>query len=72
MHARTLVNTNLPEKRIRVAKSQQELDDLDDESTDILKSNIVERYAITPQSITSVDNLCVAESAAYYLSLIHI
>lgn len=60
------VNTNLPEKRIRVAKSQQELDDLDDESTDIFKSNIVERYAIRPQSITSVDNLCLAEFAAYY------
>ena len=64
--ATIFVNTNLPEKRIRVAKSQQELDDLDDESTDIFKSNIVERYAIRPQSITSVDNLCLAEFAAYY------
>ena len=29
-----LVSTDLPEKRVRVAKSKQELDDLDDESTD--------------------------------------
>ena len=64
--ATIFVNTNLPEKRIRVAKSQQELHDLDDESTDIFKCNIVERYAIRPQSITSVDNLCLAEFAAYY------
>ena len=64
--ATIFVNTNIPDKRIRVAKSQQELDDLDDESTDIFKSNIIERYAIRPKSIASVDNLCLAEFAAYY------
>ena len=64
--ATIFVSTDLPDKRIRVAKSQQELDDLDDESTDIFKSNIIERYAIRPRSIASVDNLCLAEFAAYY------
>ena len=64
--ATIFVSTDLPEKRIRVAKSQQELDDLDDESTDIFKSNIIERYAIRPKSIASVDNLCLAEFAAHY------
>jgi dipeptidase len=38
------VSTDLPDKRVRVAKSQQELDELDDESTDIFKSNIIQRY----------------------------
>ena len=64
--ATVFVNTNLPEKRIRVTKSHQELENLDDESTDIFKSNIIERYAIRPQTIASVDELCLAEFAAYY------
>ena len=37
------VSADLPEKRICVTKSQQELEDLDDDSTDIFKSNIIER-----------------------------
>ena len=64
--ATVFVNTNLPEKRIRVTKSHQELENVDDESTDIFKSNIIERYAIRPQTIASVDELCLAEFAAYY------
>ena len=60
------VSTDLPEKRVRVTKSQQELDELDDDSTDIYKSNIIERYSIRPDSNTTIDNLCLAEFAAYY------
>ena len=64
--ATVFVGTDLPEKRVRVAKTQEELDELDDESTDIFKSNIIERYSIRPLSITAVENLCLAEFAAYY------
>lgn len=60
------VSTDLPEKRIHVTKSKQELDDLDDDSTDIFKSNIIERYSIRPDSFSVVDKLCLAEFAAYY------
>ena len=60
------VSTDLPEKRLRVAKSQQELDELDDDSTDIYKSNIIERYSLRPNNIPSVNNMCLAEFAAYY------
>ena len=60
------VSTDLPEKSIPVTKSQQELEDLDDDSTDIFKSNIVERYGIRPDSVPSIDKLCLAELAAYY------
>ena len=60
------VNTDFSEKRLRVAKTQQELDDLDDESTDIYKSNIIERYSIRPMNIKSVNDMCLAEFAAYY------
>ena len=43
------VNTDFPEKRVRVTKRQQELDELDGDSTDIYKSNIIERYSIRPR-----------------------
>ena len=64
--ATVFVSTELPEERIRITKSQQELEDLDDDSTDVFKSNIVERYSIRPDSIPSIDKLCLAEFAAYY------
>lgn len=76
LHARTMaqkifrgtvfVSTDLPAKRVRVTKSKQEVEDLDDDSTDIFKSNIIERYSIRPDSISVVDKLCLAEFAAYY------
>lgn len=59
------VNTNVPNKRIHVAKPQEELDELDDDSTDIFKSNIIERYAIRPV-LPVIDKLCLAEFAAHY------
>ena len=40
--ATVFVSTSLPEKRVRIAKSEQELEELDDESTDIFKSNVIE------------------------------
>ena len=60
------VSTDLPEKRVHVTKSKQELEDLDDDSTDIFKSNIIEHYSIRSDSISVVDKLCLAEFAAYY------
>ena len=36
------MSTDLPDKRLRVAKNQQELDQLEDDSADIYKSNIIE------------------------------
>ena len=42
------------------------MEDLDDESTDIFKSNIIVRYSIRPDSISVLDKLCLAEFAAYY------
>ena len=60
------VNTNLPEQRIRMTKTPEELDELDDDSIDIFESNIVERYMIRPTSIVLVDSMCLAEFAAHY------
>ena len=60
------VSTDLPKNRLRVAKSQDELDALHDCSTDIFKSNIIERYTYRPKAIFAVDRLCLAEFAAHY------
>ena len=61
------VSTDFPEKRVkRVAKTQEELNELDDDSTDIFKSNRIQRYSIRPTSTPVVENLCLAEFAAYY------
>ena len=57
------VNTGLPEERCRVAKSEVEIEALEDDSTDIFMSNIIERYSDRPNI---VDQLCLAEFAAYY------
>lgn len=57
------VNTGLAEERCQVAKSQEEIEALDDDSTDIFMSNIIERYSDRPNV---VDKLCLAEFAAYY------
>ncbi len=60
------VSTDLPEKRVRVAKIASELDELDDDCTDIYKSNIIERYSLRPNLIPAVDQLCLAQFAAFY------
>ena len=60
------VSTDLPERRVCVTKTQHELDELDDDSTDIYKSNIIERYSLRPKAIASVDKLCLAQFAAFY------
>ena len=53
------VRTGLPEKRVRVAKNQTELDALDDDSTDIYKSNIIERYRMRPPRLRTLLRSCM-------------
>ena len=60
------VSTDLPQNRLRIPKSQDELDELEDDSTNIFKSNIIERYCNRPTSIASVDKLCLAEFASHF------
>ena len=64
--ATVFVETDLADKLVRVTKTKQELNDLDDDSADIFWSNIIERYCIKPASVPAVDNLCLAQFAAYY------
>ncbi|XP_015779208.1 PREDICTED: uncharacterized protein LOC107357078 [Acropora digitifera] len=60
------VNKDFPQNRLRIPKSQDDLEELEDDSIDIFKSNIIERYSNRPKSIVSVDKLCLAEFAAFY------
>lgn len=64
--ATVFVSTDLPDKRLIVTKSQQDLEELDDESTDIFKYNITERYTIRLLNIPAVNDLCLAEFVTYY------
>ena len=61
------VSTDFAENRVRFAKKQQELDELDDDSTDIFKSNIIVRYSDRPKNIPVVNDMCLALFAAHYL-----
>ena len=66
------INTSLPECRIRTMKSREKIAELDDDSTDIFNSNIIERYCERPNRTlmngiyAQVDALCLAEFASYY------
>ena len=42
------VNTNVPDKRVRFAKTEKELEELDDDRTDIFKSNIINVTVLDP------------------------
>ena len=66
------INTSLPELRIRTMKHKYQIAELDDDSTEIFNSNIIERYSDRPDATfmngvySEIDNLCMAEFAAFY------
>ena len=70
--ATVFVTTELPNDRIKMRKNDKQFAELHDDSTDIFYSNIIERYADRPNAqinsgiYTQVDNMCLAEFAAYY------
>ena len=61
----------MPDSRIRMRKSNQQLSEHDDDSTEIYYSNIIEWYSDRPNTnfmngvYGLVDKLCFAEFAAY-------
>ena len=44
-----IINTNIPENRIRMVKLKEELEVLSDDSTDVFKQNIFDRYMDRPK-----------------------
>ena len=68
----TFANTNLPDKRHRVCKSEKELRELPDDSTDVFKKNNLDRYLDRPGTTFKggkyrvLDQFCYAQFLAYY------
>ena len=68
----TFLNSNLPNERVRMCKSENELQELDASSEDIFKRNLVDRYIDRPNTTFAkgkyhqLDSLCLANFAAYY------
>ena len=66
------INTNMPEKRFRVCRTEEELGQLPADSTDVFKRNMLDRYMDRPNSsfkggtFSVVDKMCFAEFSAYY------
>ncbi|XP_057310099.1 uncharacterized protein LOC130648095 [Hydractinia symbiolongicarpus] len=68
-------NTNLPEKRYRMCRSKHEIDELPEDSTDMFKRNMLNRYVDRPNPTFAkgeyaiLDQFCYAQFLAnYYLA----
>ncbi|XP_058974718.1 uncharacterized protein LOC131800881 [Musca domestica] len=61
--AEVFINTFAPEKRVRMIKSKQELQNLERDSTNIFKANILDHYIQRPDIF---ENMCLAYFGAYY------
>ena len=65
-------NSNLPENRYRICKSEEELSELPADSCDIFKHNMLDRYMDRPNETFKkgkyrvVNNICYAEFLSYY------
>ena len=65
-------NNNLPEKRYRMCLSEDEIKALPDDSTDIFKQNMIDRYVDRSNSLFAngkyaiLDSFCFAEFLRYY------
>ena len=53
------VNSNIPEKRVRIMLSKKEIFELPEDNTDIYKRNMVSRYLIRPHD-EMFEHLCYA------------
>ena len=58
----SFINKNLPNNRIRMIKSKEELELLPDKSTDIFKKSIIDRYMDRPtcRKFASLKTFCLA------------
>ncbi|KAH7983367.1 hypothetical protein HPB52_011514 [Rhipicephalus sanguineus] len=57
------IPTMHPDERVRVRKQQRELQDEDDDSTDVWKLNVVQKYEDRPEEMADV---CLADFVAHY------
>ena len=71
----SFINTNLPNNRIWMIKSKEELELLPDNSTDIFKKSIIDRYVdrATSRKFPSLKTVCLGQIASlYYKKLLQI
>ena len=65
-------NSNLPENRYRMFRSEEEINELPDDSTDIYKRNMLDRYMDRPNAnfqngkFSKIDKLCYADFLSHY------
>ena len=57
------VSANHPTKRVSLLKTKEQLEDLEDDDTDIYMSNTIQRYSARP---SCVEQMCLAEFAISY------
>ena len=57
------VNTNVPEKRVLMMKPQKELEQLEDDDSDIAHIEFIEKYSKRPQEL---EEICLADFACCY------
>ena len=68
------LNSNIPEKRHKIFKKKDEIDELPDDNTDIFQRTMLDRYIDSPNEhfkngrYRQIDQLCFAE----FLSLYHV
>lgn len=66
------LNSNIPSERIRMCKSLEQIEELEPDSTDIFKRNIVDRYIDRPNvcfqkgAYSVVDNMCLGIFTSYF------
>ena len=58
-------NTKIPEKRFRVLRSQKEIGDLPDDSNNIFKRNMLDRYMDRPDESFCDGRYCVLNKFCY-------
>ena len=65
-------NSNVPEKRYRICRDEKDISELPEDSTDIFKRNMIDRYIDRPNlsfgdgKYSIVDSFCFAEFLRYY------
>ena len=68
----SFANSNLPENRYRMCKSKEEIDELPEDSQDVFKRNMIDRYIDRPNltfkngKYSIMDGLCFAEFLSLY------
>ena len=67
----SFINTNLPNNRIRMIKSKEKLELLSDNSTDIFKKSIIDRYMDRPTcgKFASLETVSLGQFALLYYKI---